>query len=200
MTPCIGLRRLLTAAHEKISDRGQTRLRGPLDAGDPHGEVRTAWHATKPSEASTGSTVQSSLSNTPPTRRRPRRPLMPTRDQQAGSYHRPLVCPGHQLAHLEGNQRTHRSSQQPHQTDQTSSLRVPELRELPNPALLYAGKPNWNLLATVTPHQNSMSQISSPVVGPSVASMSARDVIRRGESLHLIEVRRGSVGSVPAGS
>ena len=43
--PLYGIRRLLTAAHDKISDRGQTRLRGLLDAGDPHGEVRTAWHA-----------------------------------------------------------------------------------------------------------------------------------------------------------
>ena len=39
------IRRLLTAAHERISDRGQIRLRGLLDAGDPYGEVRTAWHA-----------------------------------------------------------------------------------------------------------------------------------------------------------
>ena len=45
--PLYGIRRLLTAAHDKISDRGQTRLRGLLDAGDPHGEVRTAWHATE---------------------------------------------------------------------------------------------------------------------------------------------------------
>ena len=45
--PLYRIRRLLTAAHERISDRGQTRLRGLLDAGDPHGEVRTAWHATE---------------------------------------------------------------------------------------------------------------------------------------------------------
>ena len=37
--PLYGIRRLLTAAHDKISDRGQTRLRGLLDTGDPHGEV-----------------------------------------------------------------------------------------------------------------------------------------------------------------
>ena len=43
--PLYRIRRLLTAAHERISDRGRTRLRGLLDAGDPHGEVRTAWHA-----------------------------------------------------------------------------------------------------------------------------------------------------------
>ena len=45
--PLHRIRRLLTAAHERISDRGQVRLRGLLDAGDPHGEVRTAWHATE---------------------------------------------------------------------------------------------------------------------------------------------------------
>ncbi|MDE0168996.1 MAG: transposase [bacterium] len=33
------------AASERISDRDRTRLRGLLDTGDPHGEVRSAWHA-----------------------------------------------------------------------------------------------------------------------------------------------------------
>ena len=42
--PLYRIRRLLTAASERINDRGRTRLRGLLDAGDPHGEVRTAWH------------------------------------------------------------------------------------------------------------------------------------------------------------
>ena len=28
-------------------------------------------------------------------------------------------------------------------------------------ALLYTGKPNWELLATVTPHQDAMSQFNS---------------------------------------
>ena len=36
---------MLTAAHERLSTRGETRLLGLLDAGDPHGEVRLAWHA-----------------------------------------------------------------------------------------------------------------------------------------------------------
>ena len=45
MTRCIGYAASSPPLHERISDRGQTRLRGLLDAGDPHGEVRTAWHA-----------------------------------------------------------------------------------------------------------------------------------------------------------
>ena len=38
-------RRLLIAAHERLSERGDARLRGLLAAGDPHGEVRLPWHA-----------------------------------------------------------------------------------------------------------------------------------------------------------
>jgi len=38
-------RRLLTKAHERLDDRGEQKLVGLLEAGDPRGEVRTAWHA-----------------------------------------------------------------------------------------------------------------------------------------------------------
>lgn len=43
--PLYRCRRLLTKAHERLDERGEARLRGLLDAGDPRGEVRTAWHA-----------------------------------------------------------------------------------------------------------------------------------------------------------
>ena len=43
--PLHRIRRLPTAAHENVSHRGQIRQSGHLDAGDPHREVRTAWHA-----------------------------------------------------------------------------------------------------------------------------------------------------------
>ena len=33
------------SASERITDNGRIRLRGLLDAGDTHGEVRLAWHA-----------------------------------------------------------------------------------------------------------------------------------------------------------
>jgi hypothetical protein len=35
----------LTRADERLDDNGRQKLLGLLDAGDPHGEVRTAWHA-----------------------------------------------------------------------------------------------------------------------------------------------------------
>jgi len=42
--PLYRCRRLLTKADERLDERGRTKLLGLLDAGDPHGEVRTAWH------------------------------------------------------------------------------------------------------------------------------------------------------------
>jgi transposase len=43
--PLYRCRRLLTKADERLDDKGRTKLLGLLDAGDPRGEVRTAWHA-----------------------------------------------------------------------------------------------------------------------------------------------------------
>lgn len=43
--PLYRCRRLLTKADERLDDRGRTKLLGLLGAGDPHGEVRDAWHA-----------------------------------------------------------------------------------------------------------------------------------------------------------
>ena len=42
--PLYRARKLLVSASERISDNGRDRLRGLLDAGDPYGEVRDAWH------------------------------------------------------------------------------------------------------------------------------------------------------------
>lgn len=38
-------RKLLVMARERTGSTGETKLRGLLEAGDPHGEVRDAWHA-----------------------------------------------------------------------------------------------------------------------------------------------------------
>ncbi len=42
--PLYRARKLLVSASEKITEQGRVRLRGLLDAGDPYGEVRDAWH------------------------------------------------------------------------------------------------------------------------------------------------------------
>ncbi len=43
--PLYRCRRLLTKADERLTDGGRSKLLGLLGAGDPHGEVRMAWHA-----------------------------------------------------------------------------------------------------------------------------------------------------------
>ena len=43
--PLYRARKLLVSASETITEAGRARLRGLLDAGDPYGEVRDAWHA-----------------------------------------------------------------------------------------------------------------------------------------------------------
>lgn len=43
--PLYRVRKLMTIAHERLDEQADTKLRGLLAAGDPHGEVRTAWHA-----------------------------------------------------------------------------------------------------------------------------------------------------------
>ena len=43
--PLYRVRRLLISAHERLSEGADAKLRGLLTAGDPHGEVRLAWHA-----------------------------------------------------------------------------------------------------------------------------------------------------------
>jgi hypothetical protein len=43
--PLYRARRLLTKAHERLDENGDSKLAGLLAAGDPQGEVRMAWHA-----------------------------------------------------------------------------------------------------------------------------------------------------------
>ena len=43
--PLFRARRLLAKAHERLDERGNEKLTGLLEAGDPNGEVRMAWHA-----------------------------------------------------------------------------------------------------------------------------------------------------------
>ena len=132
--PLYRIRRLLTAASERISDRGRSRLRGLLDAGDPHGEVRTAWHAKETVRSiygidSTALALRYTLDladtlqdeSCPPELNRLGRTI---------ARWTPQITNWH-ISHV--TNRCHRSAQQPHQTRQTNSLRVPQLLQLPNP-------------------------------------------------------------------
>ena len=145
-------RRLLIAAHERLSERGDVKLRGLLAAGDPRGEVRLAWHAKEtlrglydidcPQLAGTYlGELADNLQDTdcPPELRRLGRTL--------GRWHTAIV-------------NWHRARVTNGPTEAVNNLikRVKRaafgFRRFAHyriRALLYAGKPNWALLAGVTP-------------------------------------------------
>ena len=132
--PLYRCRRLLTKADERLDEHGRTKLFGLLDAGDPRGEVRTAWHAKEvvrsiydhhdPDLAvefvdRLGRDLQDE--SCPLEVRSLGRTLIRWRDQIA-AWHR---------AHV--SQRADRSGQQPDQADQARRVRVHPVPQLPHP-------------------------------------------------------------------
>ena len=132
--PLYRARRLLISAHERLSERGDAKVRGLLTAGDPHGEVRLAWHAKetppRPLRHRLPPTRQALRHRT---RRAPARRRLPARTAPPRPHPGPLAHPNRQLAPRPHHQRTHRSGQQPHKTSQTRRVRIPPLRALPHP-------------------------------------------------------------------
>ena len=138
-------RRLLIAAHERLSERGDAKLRGLLAAGDPHGEVRLAWHAKETlrglydidflqlAGAYVGELADDLRdADCPPELRRLGRTL--TRWQVAiVNWHHARVSNG------------------PTEAVKRAAFGFRRFAHYRIRALLYAGKPNWTLLATVTP-------------------------------------------------
>jgi len=151
--PLYGVRRLLTAASERISDGGRTRLRGLLDAGDPHGEVRTAWHAKETVRGIYGiDSTTDALSYT----------LQLADDLQDESCPPEINRLGRTIARWTpqiANWHISKVTNGPTEALNNLIKRIKRtafgFRNFANyriRALLYAGKPNWDLLATVTPH------------------------------------------------
>ncbi len=150
--PLYRSRRLLTKADERLDDKGRSRLLGLLDAGDPHGEVRTAWHAKEtvrgiydiddPDLADEfvgrlGRDLQDE--SCPPEVRQLGRTIVRWADQIA-AWHRARVTNGPTEAINNLIKRVKRVA--------FGFRRFAHYRIR---ALLYAGRPNWDLLATVTP-------------------------------------------------
>ena len=158
--PLYRIRKLLTLAHQRLDQPGEGRLQGLLAAGDPYGEVRLAWHAKE--------TL---------------RDVYQIRDPDlADEYTRQLAddlqdesCPrevnqlGRTIARwyaqivarrpLPGVERTHRSNQQPHQTDQTNRVRVPQLHQLPHTSSALRRETQLG----PTPHSDSPLKSEEPV-------------------------------------
>lgn len=150
--PLYRARRLLTKAHERLDDRGEEKLLGLLAAGDPHGEVRMAWHAKEVLRsiydipdaelaaefvAQLGHDLQDE--SCPAEIRQLGRTILRWKDQ---------IAAWHQA----------RFTNAPTEAANNLIKRVKRIafgftrfRNYRVRVLLYAGRPNWALLATVTP-------------------------------------------------
>jgi transposase len=150
--PLYRCRRLLTRADERLDDKGRTKLLGLLEAGDPHGEVRTAWHAKElvrqlycHTDPDTGLAWVTQLghdlqdADCPPEINQLGRTLIRWRHQIAAWHH----------AHI---------SNGPTENQNGLIKRIKRVgfgftnfNNYRLRSLLYAGRPNWDLLATITP-------------------------------------------------
>lgn len=150
--PLYRCRRLLTMAAERVNDRGRDRLRGLLDAGDPHGEVRYCWHAKEIVRQTYDHTdaalaqrwvdeivVEFADETMPLEVRRLGRTIKKWRTEIV-AWHHAHVSNGPTEA---VNNLIKRVKRVAFGFRKFSHYRIR--------ALLYAGRPNWGLLATITP-------------------------------------------------
>jgi len=150
--PLYRSRRLLTRADERLNDSGRSKLVGLLEAGDPAGEVRMAWHAKE--------VVRSIYDHTDPD-------LAVEFVTRLGADLQDESCPPEvrQLGRTITKWRSeisawHRAHVSNGPTEAANNLikvvkRIAfgftSFRNYRIRSLLYAGKPNWNLLATIVP-------------------------------------------------
>ena len=150
--PLYRARRLLTKAHERLDDKGNERLVGLLGAGDPKGEVRDAWHVKETvrglydvDDHATAVAYLDQLADDlkdrdlPAEARRLGRTLRAWR-APITNWHASRVTNGPTEAANNLIKRIKRVA------FGLTSFRNHRIR-----VLLYAGRPNWDLLATITP-------------------------------------------------
>jgi transposase len=150
--PLYRARRLLTKAHERLDEVGESKLLGLLNAGDPRGEVRTAWHAKEVvrsiydiTDATLAGEFVDQLGvdlqdeSCSPEVNSLGRTIVRWRDQIV-AWHRALVSNGPTEAVNNLIKRIKRVG-----------FGFRRFKHYRIRVLLYAGKPNWDLLATITP-------------------------------------------------
>ncbi len=150
--PLYRSRRLLTKADERLDDHGRTKLLGLLEAGDPKGEVRMAWHAkevvrgiyvhTDPElglEFVTRLGADLQDNSCPPEINQLGRTITKWRHEIA-AWHKAHVSNGPTEA-----------ANNLIKVVKRIAFGFTSFRNYRIRTLLYAGKPNWDLLATITP-------------------------------------------------
>ena len=147
--PLYRVRKLLVSASERITDNGRVRLRGLLDAGDPKGEVRLAWHANQTlrgiydiTDAELGTDTVKQLAvdfqdlSLAPEINRLGRTLWRWRTQ-ISNWHAARV--------------TNAATEATNNLAKRAAFGFTNFNNYRIRVLLYAGKPNWTLLDTLTP-------------------------------------------------
>ena len=150
--PLYRCRRLLTKAKERLDSTGHERLTGLLRAGDPHGDVATLWEAKEAvRELYAHGDPEVALEWVTQLGRDLQDTDYPI---EARSLGRTLLRWKHQIAAW---QRAHVSNGPTEAVNnlvkrvKRAAFGFASFRNYRIRSLLYAGKPNWNLLATITP-------------------------------------------------
>ena len=151
--PLYRCRRLLLAAEERLDPRGNTKLQGLLRAGDPRGEVAYAWHAKEavrffydiPNPELAGRYLDELAADLqdndfPPEVQSLGRTLTRWRHEIL-AWHRARASNGPAEAINNLVKRVKRAA-----------FGFRRFRHYRIRSLLYAGRPNWDLLGTITPH------------------------------------------------
>ena len=150
--PLYRARRLLTKAHERLDEAGENKLLGLLKAGDPKGEVQMSWHAKEtirsiydfvdPDLAGefVGQLIDDLTDGSMPVEVRSLGRTLRRWRHQIVAWHRARVSNGPTEAVNNLVKRVKRVA-----------FGITNIRNYRIRALLYAGKPNWELLATITP-------------------------------------------------
>lgn len=144
-------RRLLTKGHERLDEKGNEKLLNLLEAGDPKGEVRMAWHAKEtlrglydqPAEAAAGylaELIEALLDRDMPSELQQLGRTLRTWADQIVAWHRAQVSNGPTEAINSLIKRIKRVG-----------FGFRRFRNYRLRVLLYAGRPNWDLLDNVVP-------------------------------------------------
>jgi transposase len=150
--PLYRARRLLTRADERLDEKGRTRLLGLLDAGDPDGDVRTTWQAKEVvrsiydhHDPDVALEFVTRLGHDLQDRSYP---------AEVNSLGRTLIRWRHQIAAWHQAHHTNAATEAANnliKRVKRAAFGFTNFRSFRVRVLLYAGRPNWDLLPLLTP-------------------------------------------------
>lgn len=151
--PLFRCRKLLVKAHERLDDKGERKLLGLLAAGDPRGHVTDAWHAKE--------AIREIYTHTDPDLAAQWvdelvRDMSDTdRPPEVRSLAKTLKRWKHEIVAWHRHQRTNGPTEGMNNLVKRVKRGAYGFRCFENyrvRSLLYAGRPDWDLLATVNPY------------------------------------------------